>query len=127
MSEARRANKTERAVAEFEEYKNMGYGQAYRPSSEAIETALSALRAQENEPLTLEQLLEMEGKPVFIGMSGTVTENKWHIITHIKNDPCRDNGEVFTVSDDWNFTDEDVENGWVKIYAREPAPDGGKE
>lgn len=51
MSEAKRASKAGRAIAEFEEYKSMGYGQAYRPSSESIETALSALRAQEqNEP-----------------------------------------------------------------------------
>lgn len=100
--------------------------QTYTPDEARIylEGYNAALRAQEqNEPLTLEQLLEMDGKPVFIGKAGIVNENKWHIITLIEPDKNReygDEGYVFTVSDEWNFTDEDVEIGWVECYAHEP-------
>ena len=125
MSEARRANKTERAIAEFEEYKNMGYGQAYRPSSEAIETALTALRAQENEPLTVVPFVitMANGEPVDYGALGK-RYSKELLEFDLDGIYVNEDGEMVLMDDCghcvWLNRDEFA-------ITREPAPDGGKE
>lgn len=63
-------NDTENAIADFEHFKKMGYSHSYLPSSWNIEVAITALRekqAREHpEPLTLAQLREMVGEPVYV-------------------------------------------------------------
>ena len=59
----------ERAIDDFGNYVEMGYGQYFRPSSESTELALTALKEklerEKNEPLTIEEILKMNGKPVW--------------------------------------------------------------
>lgn len=94
----------EKAIREFEYYIESGYGQDERPSSWSTAIALSALRAKQKrenpKPLTVDELKECVGKPVWIQYISV----KYH-----------DNGEtelieVKSVDDDlfefWHFGDE---------------------
>ncbi len=54
--------------------------------AEALNMALTALRAQteaeKNEPLTVEQLREMDGEPVWMERLGQREKSRWRIIKH---------------------------------------------
>lgn len=56
----------------------------------AFDVAIAALRAQQeaekNEPLTLEELREMDGQPVWLNSLGENFDNGWYIIVAVDRD-----------------------------------------
>ena len=85
-------NEIERAIKDFEDFKAAGYTHSALPSSWNIELALAALRAQlarENpRPLTLDELRERDGKPVWcIDGEG----HSCYCLVNATNEDCIDN------------------------------------
>lgn len=66
--------KTERAIEHFEGMVRLAQNRHPHPDLEFWQAALDALRlqheAEENEPLTLEEILQMDGQPVYVAWDG---------------------------------------------------------
>ena len=86
----------ERAIDDFNNYVEMGYGQYFRPSSESTELALTALKEklerEKNKPMTIDELSEMGGKPYWhVSLDGN--GSYWNIL----------DGWVATIPNDYHY------------------------
>lgn len=74
----------ERAIDDFNNYVEMGYGQYFRPSSESTELALTALEEklerEKNEPMTWKELVSAETTPVYIRNLEHKEESMWAVV-----------------------------------------------
>ncbi len=79
---------TEEAIWAMQFYQEKLYNGIYKQYIGAFDLAIAALRAQQeaekNEPLTLEELLEMDGEPVYCLSAARPQESKWGIVHRCK-------------------------------------------
>lgn len=116
--------KAEQRAADFER-RFPGYKSELRNDKELFSMAISALRAQaeaeKNEPLTVAELREMDGEPVWVEMPfGYKFYNGWTLV----NVDWKSNNVIYLVrfSGRFELCEELIKSGG-KIYRRKPEED----
>lgn len=96
-------------------------GEEYTFVNEALDMAIAALRAQakaeKNEPLTVEELREMDGEPIYLFSEKYELDNGWSVCRGGYTD--RD-GTKWIKTDYGDYAEKSIECGDVRAYRRKP-------
>ena len=116
---------TEKALKDFEHYREFGYSKSETPSSQSLEIALTALREKaerENpKPLMWDELTALEGKPVYIKM---ITDSKkspscWAIVGKVRSYGGWHYVDLYDGFENESWSERKYGHSWV-AYASEP-------
>ena len=111
----------ERAIAYWEEFEReideMPHSDVLEAQREPVKTALTVLRAelsrQENAPLTWDEVVASEGKPVFIyGLEGEHGDDGWSIV----GEKYERSGFTFVNLHDKNITNSGLDDLYGKTW-----------
>jgi acyl-CoA reductase-like NAD-dependent aldehyde dehydrogenase len=105
----------DKAIEQYKDYQESGWSKSEVPNSYYLMLAIAALKekqARENpKPLTLEQLKQREGKPVWVVVNSDLP-NRWGLVDWINN--------KIIMAGSYFVRPNEVEEGKIKVFEHEP-------